>query len=511
MSSTSRISLRNTPNGDAVVPNEESLKLAKPAFLSGLGTSKLLTAAQGGLPESLRATDKNNFAPRFGIAWRPFGNTSTVVRAGYGVYTTRLLGAIFNSLTGIHTSDNQTYNNSFDPGNSDSRHCLAKHVRWRRSRGEQAVGNQNFSTANDPYFRDPYTQQWSLTIERELDRNNALRVTYSGSHSVKLTTAPDLNQIQPNTIGFANLPRTARPFPNWFRVNTRDMGGDASYNDLTVQFKGRVLNGLHYTSSYKWAKAINNIEDNFGRANSGQFNEEIAARTDNRFNSLYLRGPSGAIPFHRFTTDFIWDLPFGRGKKFGGDMNPALDAVVGGWTISSIMTFQSGGHLTPYYNNRCGSGTNCYGTEKVDVVPGQDPDSGPKTDAEWFNKAAFVIPTSPTSLFVGRFGNAGNGVITGPGLISDRCGGFQGFCNSRKPEIPHPNANPKFPEPSQSRYTGNQSKQRKLRKNYFAERQHDSPSRGRRCTVHFLTAVLEANRRSLLVSTAASEPVLCHD
>ena len=419
--------LRNTPNGDAVVPNEESVKLAKPAFLSGLGTSKLLTAAQAGLPESLRATDKNNFAPRFGIAWRPFGNTSTVFRAGYGIYTTRLLGAIFNSLTGIHTSDNQTYNNTFNATARTHGIVWPNTFAGAAAGGETAVGSQNFSTANDPYFRDPYTQQWSLTIERELDRNNAVRVTYSGSHSVKLTTAPDLNQIQPNTIGFANLPRTARPFPNWFRVNTRDMGGDASYHDLTLQLKGRVLNGLHYTSSYKWAKGINNIEDSFTRANSGQFNEEIASRTDNRFNSLYLRGPSGAIPFHRFTTDFIWDLPFGRGKKFGSDMNGALDAVIGGWTVSSIMTFQSGGHLTPYYNNRCGSGTNCYGTEKVDVVPGQDPDSGPKTDAQWFNKAAFVIPTSPASLFVGRFGNAGNGVITGPGLISIDAAAFKDF------------------------------------------------------------------------------------
>ena len=210
------------------------------------------------------------------------------------------------------------------------------------------------------------------------------------------------------------------------------MGGDASYHDLTVQFKGRVLDGLHYTSSYKWAKGINNIEDSFTRANSGQFNEEIASRTDNRFNSLYLRGPSGAIPFHRFTTDFIWDLPFGRGKKFGGDMNPALDAVVGGWTVSSIMTFQSGGHLTPFYNNRCGSGTNCYGTEKVDVVPGQDPDSGPKTpDASGSTRQPSSSQPHPVSLFVGRFGNAGNGVIDGPGLISIDVGAFKEFAIRR--------------------------------------------------------------------------------
>jgi hypothetical protein len=419
--------LRDTPNGDAIVPNEASLQLAKPAFLTGLGTTKLLTAAQAGYPESLRRTDKNNIAPRFGIAWRPFGNTSTVVRAGYGIYATRLLGAIFNSLTGIHTSDNQTYNNTFDATTRVHGIVWPNTAFGSAGRGESTVGQQNFSTANDPNFRDPYTQQWSLTVERELDRNNVLRLTYSGSHSVKLPTAPDLNQIQPNTIGFINLPRTARPFPNWNRVNTRDMGGDSSYHDLTVQFKGRVLSGLNYTASYKRAKGISNIEDSFTRANSGQFNEEIASRTDNRFNSLYLRGPMAAIPYNRFTTDFIWDLPFGRGKKFGTDMNPVLDAVVGGWTVSSIMTFQSGTHLTPFYNSRCGSGTNCYGTEKVDLVPGQDPNTGPNTPEQWFNKAAFVIPTSSSSLFVGRFGNAGNGIIDGPGFISVDVGAFKEF------------------------------------------------------------------------------------
>jgi hypothetical protein len=100
--------LRDTPNGDVVVPNEASLKLTAPGFLASLGSTKILTAQEAGLPESLRLTDKNNFAPRVGIAWRPFGNNSTVIRTGYGVYTTRILGAVFNSLTGNHTSDNAT-------------------------------------------------------------------------------------------------------------------------------------------------------------------------------------------------------------------------------------------------------------------------------------------------------------------------------------------------------------------------------------------------------------------
>ena len=155
---------------------------------------------------------------------------------------------MFNSLTGIHTSDNATYRNEIN----DSDRAVTPSSGRRPLLGRPAaanllVGAQNFSTANDPDFRDPYTQQWSFTIERELNRFNSVRLTYSGSHSVFLTTAPDLNQIQPNTIGFANLPRAARPFPNWNRVNTRDNGGNAHYHDLTVQFKGKGFAGLSYT------------------------------------------------------------------------------------------------------------------------------------------------------------------------------------------------------------------------------------------------------------------------
>src|SRR5262249_53356155 len=73
--------LRNTVNGDVVVPNDASRKLTSPGFAASIGTSKILTGAEAGLPESLRRTDANNFAPRAGIAWRPFGNNKTVIRA----------------------------------------------------------------------------------------------------------------------------------------------------------------------------------------------------------------------------------------------------------------------------------------------------------------------------------------------------------------------------------------------------------------------------------------------
>src|SRR6185503_18363331 len=282
------------------------------------------------------------------------------------------LGQVFNSLTGIHTSDNVTFQNAFNAGNRTYSIVWPNTYAGDPSRGVTRVGTQNFSTANDPYYKDPMTQQWSATVERQIGDRQAVRFTYSGFHSTDLTLAPDLNQIQPNTTGFANLPIEARPFPNWNRINTRDNGGYHDYHDLVFQLRGNLTRwGLMHTTTYKWAHSIDNIEDR--GAGQGDFQSEINGRTDNRFDPDYLRGPTTNIPAHRFVGSAIWMLPIGRGRMIGGDMPAALDAIAGGWAVSTLVQIQSGPHLTAFYSSHCGSGTNCYGSEKADAVTGQDP------------------------------------------------------------------------------------------------------------------------------------------
>jgi hypothetical protein len=112
-------------------------------------------------------------------------------------------------------------------------------------------------------------------------------------------------------------------------------------------------------------------------------------------------------------------VPVGRGRAFGAEMPPALDAVAGGWAVSTLLQIQSGPHLTAFYSSHCGSGTNCYGSEKADGVSGQDPNDGPQTLAQWFNINAFSIAAfrdaQGRSIFAGRFGEADKGNIIGPG------------------------------------------------------------------------------------------------
>jgi hypothetical protein len=381
----------------------------------------------------LRNTDKNNFAPRIGIAWRPFGNNATVLRMGYGIYTTRILGQVFNSLTAIHTSDNVTYTNAYDAA------TRTYSIVWPNTAagGPNAptTGVQNFSTANDPNYRDPYTQQWSFTIERELNRRSVLRVTYSGQHTVKLTLAPDLNQIGPGRVAWnASLPR---PYPSWSRVNTRDNGGDAKYNDLTVQLTGDWQRyGLSYVVSYKWAKGFSNVESNTN--GNPDFQSEISGRTDNRFDSRYNLGETQALPNHRFVTTVIWDIPIGRGRAIGANWNKAANAVLGGWTLSSINNFQTGQHLTAYFSGHCPSGTRCYGAERADVAQGQDPNDGPKTLTKWFNTAAFTTANffnNGQPIFLARWGTAQKGSILGPGAVGVDFGAFKDFAATERVKL----------------------------------------------------------------------------
>ena len=127
-----------------------------------------------------------------------------------------------------------------------------------------------------------------------------------------------------------------------------------------------------------------------------------------------------AIPDHRFTATAIWEMPFFKGR-----------ALLGGWTLSGIFTIQSGLHLTAWFNSHCGSGTNCRSREKADPVPGQDPNDGPRTTAQWFNTAAFsnraFFDAAGRPIFAGRFGNAEKGSILGPGLYTIDLGLFKDF------------------------------------------------------------------------------------
>lgn len=144
-------------------------------------------------------------------------------------------------------------------------------------------------------------------------------------------------------------------------------------------------------------------------------------------------GPVYASRKHRWITSAVYDLPLGRGRSFGSSMNRALDGFIGGWQLSGIFLWQSGPYLTPYFTggDPSGTGSGVIGRKQAPDVIG-DPDLANPSAAMWFNAAAFTCPgvagwvpgtpcligTPGNGAPIGRFGNAGVGLVRGPGTVT---------------------------------------------------------------------------------------------
>ncbi|MBC7926572.1 MAG: TonB-dependent receptor [Bryobacteraceae bacterium] len=388
------------PGARVIIANEEARKFTAPAFIQSIGNTPIVTAKEAGLPETLRFNDWNNFNPRIGFAWRPWGDR-TVVRGGYGIYTVTILGSVFYTITGIHVSDVRTFTNSIAGGTPQ--------ITLQRPFATQGVapivGTADFRRGTQFDGKDPYAQQWNMTVERDLGWNTSLRLTYTGVRTVKMFSSPDLNQVPANTIGYAAA-RPSRPYPNWNIVFVRDPNTAAWYNSFTAEGTKRFSNGLFFQSAYVWAKHLSNATGSNG---SGFAAENGAVPTD-RYNLNLDTGNVATSRRHRFVTSFLYRLPIGR------TTSPLLRALAGGWEVGGIALLQTGPFLTPSIDGRTDpSGTNTQqrASDRPDYTGtsyGNRP-SDERTVDSWFDRSAFAIPASN----IGRFGNVGPGQLVGPG------------------------------------------------------------------------------------------------
>lgn len=417
-----QIAIFNRATGAVVVPNDKSLALATQPFLQSINACSLATpnptsyglypctpvqtARQAGLPEALRISDKKKILPRLSFAYRL--TDKTVIRAGAGLYDETLMGTIFYSLTGIHTSDYRQYNNSFTNGQPAIQFPNTKST--SSISGVGPAGQAVFGTSNQIDLHDPYATQWSFTVERELGAQTGLRVTYTGMRSIGLIVSPDLNQIPPQSTPYD--PRE-KQFPNWDVIKTRDNGGSAIYNGLETVVSHRYSSGIFLQSSWIWSK---NLSDAEGDNPNGGFPGENGNRVNNRYD---LHSDYGNVAFtrrHRWLTTATIDVPFGRGKKFGSNINPVADALLGGWRTTHILIFQTGPYQTPYYSGgHDPSGTNAPnrpGSQRPDRLPLSSCDGLTTSEARVFDNNCFFYGWPGP---IGRFGNSGVGILEGPG------------------------------------------------------------------------------------------------
>ncbi len=368
---------------------------------------------------------KKPFAPRFGFAWRPFGNDKTVVRGGYGIF--------FDSAEGREIDD------SGDIYPYEVRTILTPQTQPVASAPKLTDQLYPAFTTIAPVTPDkvsfiaviiseqphnPYVQQWSLSIQRELARNTTLEVNYIGNKGTHLLTRNDIarafapsnpdfcSQQIANGVSVANLQGDCpvskrRPYANFTGVYINSKWqGTSQYHAGNVKLERRT-SSLALQAVYTWAKSLDNKS---AAAGIGDSIIGWNGFMDNH-NPKLDYGRSDFDVNHRFVTNFVYQLPFGRGKRFGGNVNKAADAVLGGWRVGGIVTLQKGFPFSVGAQDPLGLLDVVFGFgNRANVVGNPNPSGFKRTVDKWFDTSAFAQPA------VAHFGNSARNFLRGPGL-----------------------------------------------------------------------------------------------
>ena len=387
--------------GAVVIPNDAAQQWTNPAFVSSIAPTPILTAKQAGIPEKLRYTDKTDFGPRIGFAWRPFHDNKTVIRGGYGRFIEAPLGFSLLSGWAVSSSSVQFFGNDYS---SSGNPILSFPSPFPPDLN--AGGGQSFYYAFPVKYHDPAVHQWNLSFERDLGYNMGLRISYVGSHGSNLETMQDLNQVHPNTTGYD---QQTLPFPLWGVIQSVYNGAESNYNALTAEVHKRFSNGLQFQSSYSFTRDLSNEAG----AAPASFVGAGGSWVTDRFHLGLDYGNVAYDRRHRFLTTYLYELPFGHGKRFLSNSNGFVNAALGGWEAAGVVLVQSGPFLTPYEASTDPSGTNMInvvGLTRPDIVSGVSA-YGNGSTSNYLNPAAWEIPADN----IGRFGNAPVGGVVGPG------------------------------------------------------------------------------------------------
>lgn len=401
------------PNGPGalVVPNQQAVAMADPGLLGSVPNTPLLTAAQAGIPEALRYTYKKDFGPRIGFAWRPFHNDKTVIRGGYGRFIESPLG--FALVAGWATTSSfiPYYGNYFaTPGVP----AISFPAPFPNPIDQAQPGTASFLYAFPVHYIDPSVQQWNFTVERELGFGTGLRFSYIGNHGSNLQVMQDLNQVHANTVGYG-VAGASRPFQDWLIIESATNAAKSNYNSFTSDAHKRFGNGLQFDASYVFTRDLSTA----GGGNPTALATEPGPYMTDRFNPNLDYGNVIYDRRHRFLATYLYELPFGRGRKYLGNASSALNEIVGGWETGGVLLFQSGPFLTPVQSSCDSAGTNLIGVQSVGLVDGVPGVSRYGSGMQFLNPNAYAVPgwdqATNSCNTIGRFGNAGIGNVVGPG------------------------------------------------------------------------------------------------
>ncbi|MFN7920838.1 MAG: TonB-dependent receptor [Bryobacteraceae bacterium] len=334
---------------------------------------------------------KTNFGPRLGLAYRA---TDTIaLRAGFGVY--------YDNWAAV-TQTSQNYEGTWpDIGQQIANNLnvpvptqLAPNI---KGQSPFAGGGGAFPAPTpfeqvqwymDPYAKNPYSMQWNFGIAKQLNNSTTVSVDYVGSGSRRLDVGGYYNVAL--TPGPGD-PRLRQPYPYIHATYYDRSIGRGNYNSLQFHFSKRYSGGLAFQTSYTYSKSID-------IGSSGWYGVEGQSVQD-PYHYNNDRSVSGFDLTQVFSSNIVYELPFGKGKRFSTGSKGA-DYLVGGWQFNTIVVARSG---VPYNITVPGDSANTGNTGYLRANLVGDPNLSNPTPAAWFNKAAFAAPPIYTFGTLGRF------------------------------------------------------------------------------------------------------------
>jgi hypothetical protein len=417
--------------------NEEAnFDFATDSLVVPKGQQATLTPTLAGLIPILRngttglvSPSLTNFAPRVGFAYQI--NPKLVLRAGYGIF----YGGEEN---GPFSNPSPGFNPPFFVTENFTQPCGLPAANPNPGQPNCAViGPENIPLSNlyqgfpadslvDPNtptlfsesskLETPYAQQWHLGFQYQLPAQMLLDLSYAGSRGSHLYGMYNGNQAQPNEVFCTtngNTPENCptaprRPFPTVDgTIDTLRANDYSNYSALQLHLQKRASNGLEFGASYTYSHALDDASSaSLGSLNNGDFRNELYPWLEYGNSDFDVR--------QRLVINYAYELPFGHGRKFGGNASGALNQIIGNWQIAGITTAQTGNWFTvtdsiTNVSTADGGGSVGYYEVRPNVVG--DPNGKPCLPGTVFNTCAFA----DNSTFF-TFGDAGRNIVRGPGL-----------------------------------------------------------------------------------------------
>jgi hypothetical protein len=375
-----------------------------------------VTVSRGQIASTLIDADKWDFGPRIGFAYSAFHNT--VLRAGYGIFyggeenqggnPNRGESAPFNE-TVLLNNDNVYARNPFFTGGVAGGYPSDVFTMPAPIQFREVATN----------FRNGLVHKWNAAIQREFRGNLALEVSYVGNHQSHQLLQPDFNRC-PNSP----LPNIScdsrRPYPNIGNIQGTASFGYGNYDGMTLKLEKRMSKGLTFMGAYTYGHSL---------ATSGTTLTGSAGLGTIDPTNLSKNYSSASWDIRQnFVFNGQYDVPIGRGRQYGGNMNKLADAFVGGWQMNTIITMRTGVPYTLRSSSCIASVDSCF----PDLVSGKNPNAAPsggRTPSQWFDTSAVTNPAPGTE------GNLGMQSNTGPSQFNYDFSMFKGFSLTERYKI----------------------------------------------------------------------------